>query len=513
MTSARQRFRAGALASLASHVVGAGGQILLVPAFLAAWGAQLYGEWLTLAAAVSYAAFADLGFSTYVVNRLNACKARDEMEEYARVLHSALAFSLKVSLVVFVALAAGAALVPFERVFAFEATPRATAALVAALLALQVTCTIPRGLVFGLYRTIGEYARGTNLANVLRVLHVGVSLVALALGGGLLAVAAAQLAPVALTIAWALRDLRRRHPELPLGLGERVPGLARTFLGPSLLFLAIQASLIGVLQGSTLIVGALFGAGSVAVFVSLRTLANFVRQAGGSLSNAVWPELTRLAAQGSVDVLRAVHRLKVKLLWAITLGAAAFLQLAGEDVFTTWTGGKLAFDEALFDAFLVLLVVQAPWTASSYVLLASNRHAALARRQGLAAALGLAVGGLAAAAWGLPAFLYGLCAAELVLCGLAVPAIVCREIGDPFGAFLADVFGRGLVVTLAVVGAVVLFDRWIGDPGVAARIGLAALAAGGTVIGLTLTLWLRSEERERLAGVLLPRLRTAEARR
>ncbi|MEM7306326.1 MAG: hypothetical protein AAF682_06635 [Planctomycetota bacterium] len=506
MGGAALRFRSGALASVVSNVVGAGGQVVLVPAFLAAWGEQRYGEWLTLAAAVAYASFADLGLATYVTNRLNALRAREEMAEYARVLHSALALSLVLSGCMMAVLAAGLWGAPLAAWFRFEDTPGSTAALASIVLAAQAVVSIPRGLVLGLYRTIGEYARGTHLANLQRVAYVGATLGTLALGAGLVEVAAAQLATAVAAPALALFDLARRHPDLPLGLGRRDRALARSLVRPSVHFLAIQVSLIGVLQGSTLLVSSLFGAGAVAVFVSLRTLANFVRQAGGALSNAAWPELTRLSAAGAGGTLREVHRLKVKLLWALTLGAAAFLRLTGEELFAAWTGGRLAFDALLFDAFLLWLVAQAPWTASSYVLLASNRHERLAVRQLAAAVLGLA-GGAWLARWLGPAgLLVGLAGAELALCGLFVPRRVCAVTGDDPARFLREVYGRGVLASLAMVLLVVLGDAWIGAAGPLARIFAGALLAGGGLLLVAVPFWLTPHERRRAAELLSPRL-------
>ena len=53
------RLTSAALANLLRHASAIIGQIALVPILLKCWGAQLYGEWQILAAAVTYLALLD----------------------------------------------------------------------------------------------------------------------------------------------------------------------------------------------------------------------------------------------------------------------------------------------------------------------------------------------------------------------------------------------------------------------------------------------------------------------
>lgn len=507
MARLRRRFRRGAIAALSSQLIATGGQVLLVPLFLSAWGKQLYGEWLTLAAAVAYAGMADLGFSSYVVNLLNQHFAREERSALLGTLHSALSLLVRVSLIAFVCMASAAVALPLDEWFAFEEIGSGAGSLVAVLLSLQVIAAVPRGLIIGLYRAVEEYPRGVLLANVQRLAAIGLTAAALLGGAGPVGTAALQLVPLIATTFWALADFARRHPWIEIGTQRCVPGLAKTFIRPSLYFLAVQGSLVLVLQGSTITVGLVFGSGAVALFASLRTLANLVRQVSSSLSNALWPELTALAAREKWELLQSVHRTSVKCLTALSLGGAGFLALAGRDVFTLWTGGQLAFDPVLLHAFLALLVLQAPWTASSYVLLATNHHADLAKRQLVAGVLGLALGAWLATEYGPSGVLWGLLLAETALCGLTIPRAVVRLVGDSWPRYLAEVYGRGAFVAAVLLAVLGLTD--LTPLPAPARILAAAVVSGGLTLSLTWFAWLMPAERSRLAGVLVPELRRA----
>ena len=494
-----RRVTSGVVAALSSQAVLTVAQALLVPVFLTVWGVQRYGEWLTLSAAVAYASICDLGFSTYVVNRLGALRTRRHSEQYVQTLHSALAFSVRLASAVLAVLALGAFVLPLGRWFGFTTTSDLTASMVGLVLATQVLGSIPRGLLIGLYRTMGEYTRGVLVAAVERLTQLALVLAVLLSGGGLLQVALAQLLPLVGGALFVTLDLRRRHPDIVLGVSQRVPGLARSFVRPSLAFLAIQLSLVAVVQGSTLTISATLGAGAVAVFACSRTLANLVRQVSAALSNSLWPELTTISAWTSQRAsLIGLHRMMVKCLWGFALAAAFFLYLAGEDVFLIWTDGQLEFDAWLFDAMLLHLVVQAPWMASSYVLLASNQHTELAWRQGLAAALGLACGVWFVPSLGAVGLILGLGASELLLCAAFVPRSVCRKIGDSWGSFARDVFGRAGLVALFVIVLAVATDGWLSMASPEVRIACAALIAGLVTPLLSWRIALTATERERL---------------
>jgi O-antigen/teichoic acid export membrane protein len=497
------RFRRGALATLTSQVIHALGQILLVPVFLAVWGEHLYGEWLTLSAVAAQMALLDLGVQTFVLNRLNQCYARGELDAYRRVLHSALYWCLALAAVVLALVGTAALLLPIESWFRLDLTGHDIAATVAILLGLQVVATVPFGLVSGIYRTVGEYPTGMMVHNVQRVLFFVLTGTAVLAGGGLVHVALVQLVPLVLALFWVLFDLRRRHPELSVGVSAREPGLARSFLGPSSLFLFIRAGQATTIQGSTLLVGALFGAAAVTLFVTLRTLCNLVRQVAASAVHTLWPELTALEARGDHEALRGLHALAQKTITAFSLAAVVALHLAGGDFVQVWTQGEVRFDPRLLDAFLLLLLCQTPWLTSSIFLMATNRQRVVSIAYVASSVLGLALGALLAHPLGLPGLVLGLLAAELLVCGWSVPAAACRLVQDRPGRLFARVLAPavpvgGIAWLAASAAAGALSD--LGPIPRMIAVGLVAVVAVGLA---TYALWLDAGERNRIRAVLL----------
>src|ERR1017187_5195773 len=84
--TAAGRFLRGLGSTALGQAISAAGSILLVPLFLHAWGADLYGRWISLTALASYLGLLDMGGQSYVGNLLAAEYVRGNDEEFQRRL-------------------------------------------------------------------------------------------------------------------------------------------------------------------------------------------------------------------------------------------------------------------------------------------------------------------------------------------------------------------------------------------------------------------------------------------
>lgn len=448
-----RRLSRGLFATFLSQAINALGHVFLIPLFLAYWGNILYGEWLTLSATVAYVSMLDFGMQTYIVNRLNQHFARSEMNDYMRMLHSALFLNLIISFMGLAIIFTVIAVAPIERWFHFTFTDHNTTKLVAILLAIQIISGIPQGLVTGIYRTIGEYPRGVMVGNTQRLFSIALTAVVLLIGGGLIGIASVQLLPIMWASVFVWRDLKKRHSQIRLGVERRDLRLALSLICPSALFFLIQVSTGLTVQGSTLIVGATLGAASVVLFVTLRTLTSFIRQITGALNSTLWPELTMLEVQGHYQVLRETHLLANKITLIVNLCAAIILYFTGEEVVALWTNGQINYDARLMNAFLFLLILQTPWLVSSVMLASSNNHQLLSICYIVSAVAGLGLGYVMSRHFGLVGVVYGLLIADFLICGWFIPWKTCRMIKQDFGQFLLEVVLRGVPFVLLLYTA------------------------------------------------------------
>jgi len=493
-----RRVTLGSLAVIIGQGINVFRQIVLVPLCLWVWGVQLYGEWLALYAMIAYLSILDFGMQMYVVNRLNQCYSVNRLSDYNRILHSALVLYLSIAVVAGIFISGFIVSVPIEQWLNFDLMDHSVAAVVAILLAVQLIFSIPQGLILGLYRTFGEFPRGATIRNIQQILIFGLMALTLLLGGNVVHVAAIQLIPLAGVTAFVLSDIRRRRPEIKIGFKEADWSLAVTFLGPSLLFFLIQISGVVTIQGSMLVVSTLAGSAYVAVFAVHRTLANFVRQIVGALTNALWPELTSLEAMGDYYRLRDVHRLFVKVSFAICVFAGIWLHFVGRDIISLWTRDRISFDQQLFDVFLLYLILQAPWLASSVFPAAFNQHRNLAVCYIVSSVLGLTLSVLLFRFFGIAGVAMGVLIADLLVCGWIVPFQTCRMLGESIRRFWFEVVMRGQPVILAVWGcAWVLQSIMLSSAGRILTIGLTT-GLLGMVLGYVF--WLDKTERLQVLG-------------
>lgn len=492
------RFTYGALATLLSQVINTVSQIALVPIFLTYWGNQLYGEWLTLSAAVAYMSTLDLGMQMYVVNRLNQYYATGKIEAYKRVLHSAFFLCLMISSALVILSVIVLIITPLDKLFHFALTNHNIASLAAILLALQIIVTIPQGLIIGIYRTVGEYPRGVMVSNVQSLFSLALTVFILVVRGGLVAVAGIQLLSLIGGVLYIWWDLKRRHPQISLGVEKRDLKLALSFLGPSSLFFLIEIAIGLTLQGSTLIASAVFGAGSVAIFVTLRTLANLIRQVTGSLNSTLWPELTTLEAQGRYQALREAQLLAVKVALIVSICIAVFLHFMGGEVVMLWTNGRIIYNARLMDVFLLLQVYQTLWMTTSVLLAASNNHRLLSVCYITSALAGLGLGYFLSQRFGLIGIVYGLLIADFVTCGWLIPWQTCRMIKQSIRRYLTEVVLRGVPVFLVLYLVSYRIFKILPPSSGVVGLTIFGLAVGVTGLILGYTLWCNRYERNRV---------------
>jgi O-antigen/teichoic acid export membrane protein len=310
---------------------------------------------------------------------------------------------------------------------------------------------MPVGFLVAIFRSTGRMAWSEWLGNARALAALAAVPLVLALGGGMPALAAAQLVPLAAVAAIALWCVRARWPMLlPRPSAARWSAL-RALMAPSLLFALFTLGNALALQGAVLLIVAQLGGAAVAVFVTSRTLTNLLRQAVFTANNALWPHLTAMEAAGDVARLRAVHRLLVAGSAALSIAFAAALWQVGPEVMAAWTGGALAADVELLRLLLVQAVLQAPWVASSVVPLAVNRPRAVALGTAAASALGLGVAAALIGHWGLAAVPIGLIVGELVACAVFVPRAACRLVGEDYLRFALRQW-RAVAVGAALAG-------------------------------------------------------------
>lgn len=380
-----RRVVAGMGANSFGMVVTVGIQLASLPLFLHYWDASTYGTWLMLSALPAYLSMADVGMVTAAGNKMTMAMGRGDVQEANRVFQSAQMFMAAVC----VALAL--LLVPLLLWAPLPGLDSVDLRLALAALSLGVLLSLFGGLSEAAFKSTQRYAIGTTLSTLVRLGEWLGFMTGLAALGSFAAVALSGLAVRLLGTLAAMALAQRGTHGLGWGTHAAQAAEVRSIVQPALSFMAFPLANALSFQGVTLLVGAMFGPLSVALFNTYRTIARVAVQVTAIFSHSLWPEFSRLFGQGGRD---GVQRLFVR---AALLGATQSLLLSLVLYFLSpwllqvWTHGAIEFVPSLMLLMLLYAAVSGIWHVPRVLLMATNQHAALAYWSILAAAVCVAL--------------------------------------------------------------------------------------------------------------------------
>lgn len=349
-------------------------QLLSVPLFLHAWGAERYGEWLMLAAIPSYLTLSDIGFASVAGNQMTILVARNQRESAIQVYQSGIALIILLSVT--------SALLLIMLIFAFELGQNlslrfitySSLQLVLMLLSLQVLVSLQGGMLSAGFRASGKNTLGIIANNTVRAFEWLIVVIIVLRGGGILEVAQAFLACriIGTLASWYL--LKCTVPWMRFGWRDARFSIIRALFKPALAFMAFPLGLAMVMQGSILIIGMGLGATAVTVFSAYRTLSRVMVQVMTAVSQAAWPEISAAHGSGNYYLLRRMHSKGMTFSFWIGLIAVLALGIWGELLIGYWTKNTLLHDPGLLWGLLIAAYINILWQPGWVLLMATNKH-------------------------------------------------------------------------------------------------------------------------------------------
>lgn len=365
------------------QLLNIGIRLMLIPLFLSTWGAAAYGEWLILTALAAWFALGDLGGQLYFINRLTAEWAGGKIDQFQRVLSTALLLFIVISGVMLCIVLLALSWLPLVSWLGVKVVDHDIAKAVLLLMALRFLVSLPFGILLGIYRAIGTQATSVMFGNLVLLLQFVASAVALLAGAGMLFLAALEVLPLVLVLAVVMLDLRRRLPK-EVGLfvlSKADKSIFLSAISPSLHFLGLQVSAAMMVQGSILVLAKTLGPIEVATFSSMRTASNVMARFMGMLAHSAWPEITRLASLGQGLDLEKLFRLVLHLALLVGICFLVVIAHSGENLYIWWLNGSLPYDYWAMYLLSCQVVITILWTWGGNLLMATNSHAQYARWQ------------------------------------------------------------------------------------------------------------------------------------
>ena len=365
------------------QVLNIGIRLMLIPLFLSTWGAEAYGEWLILTAVAAWFALGDLGGQLYFVNRLTAEWAAGRIDVFQRVLSTGLLLFIMSSGLLFGVALLAVSWLPIVSWLELKAVDHDLVKAILLLMALRFSVSLPVGLFLGIYRAIGVQATSVMYGNLILMIQFVASALALLAGGGMLLLASLEVVPILVVSIVVIWDLHRRLPkEVRLfALASADRSILRSAISPSLHFLGLQLSMAIVIQGSVIVVAKTLGPVEVAIFSSMRIVANAMSRFMGVLAHAAWPEITRLASLGQDEKLAKLFRVVLHLALFAGLCYLVLIVNFGEKLYNWWLNNSLPYDSWVMYLLSCQAVMTVLWTWGGNLLMATNRHEEYARWQ------------------------------------------------------------------------------------------------------------------------------------
>lgn len=326
---------------LAAFVTGQGvtviTQLLVPPFFLHRYthGVELYGEWITLSAAVSYLNTLNYGIQSFANNQMTIHYNRGELEEAKAVQASALRLLLMAVTLPTIA-GASVLLMPLASWLGLKYISSLAASTTVFLLILQMVTNWCFVLIASSYMAVGEAHRGTNWVNAQRLVA------ALALSFFLWHQASFPVLSLTLFLSMVLFtllviiDVRIRAPILLPAWRFGSWGRAFSMVRPTAWFVLLGFSGFLSMQGPVLLIQKLLGPASVAVFALTRMVFNMSRQILVVVTYSISQDITHLVGQRNWPQLRRLYELSEKIVLLLIPTATVGMLLLSPFLFTIW---------------------------------------------------------------------------------------------------------------------------------------------------------------------------------
>jgi O-antigen/teichoic acid export membrane protein len=477
--------------------------ILLVPLYLRYIPLVEYGAWLATGGALVTLLIADFGLSGVVMQRVAACAGRGDHARLRATIVAGLVNALVLALGLTLLCSLIAPFLPGTQGLDAAAVTRIVTCFLIAVAAngFGIVALGAAAAVRGLQKPVaaGSMQMSADLLSI--VVTVG----GLIGGLGLYALALAMLAR---SVAWTVGGLAVLY-----FTGRRVPAAQKFDWSDSFAlwrdagkFFVTSIAMRLQLQTNTVVVGAVLGPTTAAVYALTVRAHETINVVLLQLNAALCPVLAHLAGAGQQARLDGVIRSLLPLVASIAAVGLAAVVVFNESFITLWVGEAAFGGQAVTILMALALWIGALASIGYEALLARGAFATIARSYALASVTHLAmlVPLVKLGAWGAP---LASCVSAVVL-GFGLWRHVLRDMG--IGArerwqLILDPFAIGAVAALTAGVCFGLLPRAIGWP---ALFGEAALV--GALLA-ALLLILRPSLRRLVRAELLTTLRAVRA--
>jgi O-antigen/teichoic acid export membrane protein len=477
-----------------SRIAALGLSFVLTPVILGALGSEAFGLWILIGSIVAYGSLLNLGIGGALTKYIAEHQARNEAAQARATISVAFRLYAAMGLVVAVVGLALSAVLP--ALLAIPPELERLAQVTTALMAIGLGTAIASSTAPAVLRGLQRYDAAAAIAILTSVLSAIATLVALALGWGLLGIVAVGIPMPIVTQVLAARAVRRFAPDLgsavsvapgllrAVGSGEATAGvsaaergrLTRRILGFSWPLLVLDIA--GMLQSKTdeIVIGVVLSLGAVTPYALARRLSAIPRMLAEQFAILLLPLASELDALEDRERLRTLYLGGVRLSLAIAMPLTGCLLVLAAPILTAWVGPGYENGAPIVVILAIATAVDLSLWPAGFVLQGIDRHRWLAPISLASGLANLALSLALARPFGIVGVAVGTLIPATIEALVVLTPFTLRTLQIRPSRFLVEALSPAILPLLPMLGLLLLATRIVPPGSVISIILLVALA-------------------------------------
>lgn len=369
--SVKKNIVLNAIGQIGNRIVRILDQLLLVPFFLTIWGAEYYGEWLTISMVPSILAFSDLGFGTAVSNHFVLLYSGGHYKEAADTYVTGLIItSLTVLLGVFLSIIV---ILGGWKLGILENSVISPSDIMISLSFLMASRLLAfyMQLFEGFFRSKSKASIAFHMYTLEGVFRILVGLFCLLIGCDIVGYSIGQfVVAILFNLCFAFFALRIVK-DLPKGNFNYEICIITVKKGFGFMLTPIWQSIY--MQGSTFAVRIVLGPTAVAIFNTVRTVCKSINAAFSIVNGSIYPEIQVAYGKGNINMVKSIYIYAMQLVFILSIFGLFFLLLFGQDLYSWWTHNELSISKDIWYIFMLGIPLNALWWTAGTVFRAINQ--------------------------------------------------------------------------------------------------------------------------------------------
>jgi O-antigen/teichoic acid export membrane protein len=471
----RRRAVRNSFANSVSRLVSIVTSFIVTPLVIAATGSTAYGIWVLIGSVVAYGSLLDLGIGGAVTKYVAEHRATGDDAAVRATVRTAQRLYLALGTIVALLGIAASSVVPTLLRIPPDATDLAarTTVLMGIGLGVAIACTTGNATLRGLQR----HDLVAAISILSSVLSLAGTLVALALGWGVVGIVTIGIPIPVLGQGLAILAIRRVAPEL-----HTVPpagGSWRRIVGFSWPLFLLDVA--GRLQSKSdeIVVSVAISLGAVAPYSLGRKLATIPRLIAEQFASVLLPIASELHALQDRARLQRLYLAGVRVSLAIAVPPTVALGLLAAPVLRAWVGPGFESGAPVLVLLAVAALVDLSLWPAGFVLQGIARHRALGPISLATGAGNLVLSLVLAAPFGIVGVAVGTLVPAVIEAGVVLTPYTLRVLGLSPRRFITEAVMPAIVPAVPMAAAVLLTETVLPPDSVAA---LAAIAGIGAVV-------------------------------